>query len=57
MYSSLQELCFYEYEEPLMGPRFYPTYKKIPNRGKVRALFFELNVDTLSCTALLLRYS
>ena len=32
-----QELCFYEYEEPLMGPRFYPTYKKVPGRGKVSA--------------------
>ena len=31
-----QELCFYEYEEPLMAPSFFPTYKKRPNRGKVR---------------------
>lgn len=29
------ETIFYEYEEPLMGPRFFPTYKKIPNRGPV----------------------
>jgi len=29
------ETAFYEYEEPLMGPRFFPTYKKLPGRGKV----------------------
>jgi hypothetical protein len=29
------ESAFYEYEEPLMGPRFYPTYKRLPGRGKV----------------------
>lgn len=29
------EACFYEYEEPLMGPRFFPTYKKIAGRGRV----------------------
>jgi endonuclease/exonuclease/phosphatase family metal-dependent hydrolase len=29
------ETAFYEYEEPLMAPRFFPTYKKIPARGKV----------------------
>ena len=29
------ETCFYAYEEPLMGPRFLPTYKKTANRGRV----------------------
>lgn len=29
------ETSFFEYEEPLMGPRFYPTYKKQTVRGKV----------------------
>ena len=24
--------CFYEYEEPLMAPNFYPTYKKLTHR-------------------------
>ena len=27
--------CFFEYEEPLMSPRFLPTYKKVPGRGRV----------------------
>ena len=26
---------FWEYEEPLMAPRFFPTYKKLPGRGVV----------------------
>ncbi len=26
---------FYEFEEPLMAPDFYPTYKKFPGRGVV----------------------
>ena len=26
---------FWEYEEPLMAPRFFPTYKKLPGRGIV----------------------
>lgn len=30
----LQEMAFFEYEEPLMGPRFFPTYKKMVSRGK-----------------------
>jgi hypothetical protein len=29
------ETFFYEYEEPIMGPRFFPTYKKLPGRGQV----------------------
>lgn len=30
-----EETSFFEYEEPLMGPRFFPTYKKMPGRGRV----------------------
>jgi len=28
-----EETSFFEYEEPMMGPRFFPTYKKMPGRG------------------------
>jgi hypothetical protein len=28
-----KDLCFYEYEEPLMAQRFYPTYKKASVRA------------------------
>ena len=30
-----EEASFFEYEEPMMSPRFFPTYKKMPGREPV----------------------